>query len=287
MKLASVYPSYELGSDPVVLREFAQSAEGAGFDRLVLAEHVLGAHPDRLRELAGPYTYEHEWPEPVATLGYLAAVTERVELMTGILILPQRQTVLAAKQTAQLDVLSGGRFVLGVGTGWNPVEYEALGQEFATRGRRLEEQIEVLRRLWAEPLVSFHGRWHDIEQAGINPLPPRRAIPVWMGGADPRAVARAGRLGDGWFPLRLEWDVLEERAATFREAATAAGRDPSELGLQGAITGFAELDGQVEAARRFEALGATHVALFTTNLGFNSGQHLEAHARFAEAMRAG
>jgi probable F420-dependent oxidoreductase len=285
MELAAVYPSYELGSDPSVLRDFAQAAEGAGYTRLVLAEHVLGAHPDRLRDHSAPYTYEHEWPEPIATLGFLAAVTQRIELMTGILILPQRQTVLVAKQAAQLDVLSGGRLILGVGTGWNPVEYEALGQDFHTRGSRIAEQIELLRLLWAEPLVTFHGRWHHVERAGLNPLPPRRSIPVWMGGSDPRAVARAGRLGDGWYPLRLDQDVLEARVRTFREAAVEAGRDPQALGLQGSITGLADLDAQLAAARGFEALGATHVALFTTNVGFRgAAQHLGAMTGFARAM---
>ena len=207
--LVAFYASNDLGSDPTVLRDYAQAVEGAGYARMSMGEHVLGADPNRPGGWAGPYTHETEWQEPFPTFGYLAAVTERIELMTGILILPQRQTALVAKQAAQLDVLLGGRLVLGVGTGWNPVEYHALGQDFHTRGRRMEEQVGLLRQLWRDPVVTFEGRWDQVDQAGIKPLPPRRDIPIWMGGGDPRAVARAGRIGDGWFPLGLDRVRLE------------------------------------------------------------------------------
>ena len=287
MKLVAFYPSYELGSDPVVLRDYAQAAEAAGYARLAMGEHVLGADPDRPGGWQGPYTYEQEWPEPFPTFGYLAAVTERIELMTGVLILPQRQTTLVAKQAAQLDVICGGRLVLGVGTGWNPVEYEALGQDFHTRGRRMDEQIRLLRLLWAEPLVSFEGRWDRVTKAGLNPLPPRRDIPVWMGGSDPRAIDRVGRLGDGWFPLGLPREQLTAGVTQMRAAAESAGRDPAALGLQCSVRGIAEPAAQIAAAQGLEQLGATHVALFTAKTGRSTLQdHIDAITQFAEAVRS-
>ncbi len=287
MQLTAFYPSYELGSDPAVLREYAQTAEGAGYARLAMGEHVLGADPDRPGGWQGPYTHEHEWPEPFPTFGYLAAVTERIELMTGILILPQRQTVLVAKQAAQLDVLCAGRLVLGVGTGWNPVEYDALGKDFHDRGRRMDEQIALLRALWAKPVVTFDGRWEHVDRAGINPLPPRRDVPIWMGGRDPRALRRVGRLGDGWFPLGVEPGDVAPLMRDVRAAAEAAGRDPAALGLQCSVRSTGEVARDVEVARQHEAAGATHVALFTSNVGYTSPrQHLDAIVRFAEALGA-
>jgi probable F420-dependent oxidoreductase len=286
MQLTAFYPSYELGSDPAILRDYAQAAEGAGYARLAMGEHVLGADPDRPGGWQGPYTHEHEWPEPFPTFGYVAALTERIELMTGILILPQRQTVLVAKQSAQLDVLCGGRLVLGVGTGWNPVEYEALGKDFHDRGRRMDEQIALLRALWSQPVVSFEGHWERVQRAGINPLPPRRDIPVWMGGRDRRALERVGRLGDGWFPLGVEPDDVALLVQQVRAAAEQAGRDPASLGLQCSVRSAGDVARDVETARRYEAVGATHVALFTSNVGYTAPrQHLDALTRFAEALR--
>jgi probable F420-dependent oxidoreductase len=285
-ELVAFYPSYDLGSDPAVLRDYAQTAEGAGYARLAMGEHVLGADPNRPGGWAGPYTHETEWPEPFATFGYLAALTERIELMTGVLILPQRQTALVAKQTAQLDVLLGGRLVLGVGTGWNPVEYEALGYDFHTRGRRMEEQIALLRMLWRDPVVSFEGRWDRVDQAGINPLPPRRDIPIWMGGSNERAIARAGRIGEGWFPLRVERETIVAGLDRMRAAAEKAGRDPDTLGLQCSVMAAGNVDQQVEIARGLEDLGATHIAYLTAAMGDAPPQaHLDALSGFAEAMR--
>ncbi|MBM3140712.1 MAG: LLM class F420-dependent oxidoreductase [Chloroflexi bacterium] len=287
MELTAFYPSYELGSDPGVLRDYAQAAEALGYARLAMGEHTLGADPDRPGGWQGAYTFRHEWPDPFPTFGYLAAVTERIELMTGILILPQRQTALVAKQAAQLDVLCGGRFVLGIGTGWNPVEYEALGQDFHTRGRRMDEQIELLRLLWREPVVTFEGRWDRVTKAGINPLPARRAIPIWMGGRDPRALDRVGRVGDGWFPLGVPDDAVVEGIARVRAAAERAGRDPATIGLQCSVRGADDPDGQVAASRRFAEIGATHTAIFTSNVGLKGVQaHIDALTRVAEALRA-
>ncbi len=287
MKLTAFYASNELGSDPGVLRDWAQAAEAAGYDRIAMGEHVLGADPDRPGGWTGPYTHEHEWPDPFPTFGYLAAVTERVELMTGVLILPQRQTVLVAKQAAELDVLSGGRFILGVGTGWNAVEYEALGEDFHNRGRRMEEQIALLRSLWRETAISFEGRWHHVTKAGIRPRPFGGTLPIWMGGSHERVLDRVGEIGDGWFPLRRAADEVQTGIDRIRSVAASAGRDPSTIGLQASITVGADVEEQLAEAARMEAVGATHVALFTSNLGLTSPQeHVDMIGRFAEQYRA-
>ena len=284
MELVATYTTNELGSEPTVLRDFAQAAEGAGYARLTMGEHVLGADPNRPGGWTGPYTHETAWSEPFPTYGYLAAVTERIEFMTGVLILPQRQTAVVAKQAAHLDVICGGRLVLGVGTGWNPVEYEALGQDFHTRGRRMDEQIQLLRMLWRDPVVTFEGRWDRVTQAGLNPLPPRRDIPIWMGGGDPRAIARVGRLGDGWYPLTQDPEAIREGVTLMRASAEKAGRDPDALGLQCSAQG-ADRDTRLVAAESFARLGATHLAFSTAGLGLSSPQqHLDALTGFAEAL---
>jgi probable F420-dependent oxidoreductase len=270
-----------------VLRDYAQAAEASGYSRLVLGEHVLGADPDRPGGWDGLYTHEDQWPEPLTTLSYLSALTDRIELMTGVLILPQRQTALVAKQAAQLDVISGGRLVLGVGTGWNAVEYEGLGQDFHTRGRRMEEQIRLLRLLWAEPVVSFEGEWDRVELAGINPLPMRRDIPIWVGGNAAKALDRAGRVADGWFPLGVDASSIQAGLERMRSAARDAGRDPDPLGLQCCVMETGDRDGQVEEAQRFDALGATYVGLITSRAELSSPQqHIDALTRFAEAVRS-
>jgi probable F420-dependent oxidoreductase len=286
VKLTAFYASSDLGSDPIVLRDYAQAAEAAGYTRLSMGEHVLGADPNRPGGWQGPYTHENEWPDPFPTFAYLASVTERLELQTGVLILPQRQTVLVAKQAAELDILSGGRFSLGIGTGWNAVEYEALGEDFHNRGRRMEEQIALMRALWRDASVSFEGRWHHVTKAGINPRPPSGVIPIVMGGSHERVIDRVGRIGDGWFPLRLEVDRIEQGVQRIRTIATDAGRDPDAIELQGSVMGGdGNVDGQVEFARRLEGAGATHVALFTAGLE-GPQQHIDALRAFAEQYRA-
>src|SRR5882672_3039514 len=194
MKYGVVFPQTEFGNDVQAIKDYAQAAEGLGYDYLLVYDHVLGAHPGREPKLTGPYTHEHPFHEPMVLFGFLAGVTKRLQLTTGILILPQRQTVLVAKQAAEVDRLSGGRLRLGVGLGWNYVEYEALGEDFHTRGRRIAEQVEVMRRLWTEPLVTFEGKWHRIDRAGIRPLPVQQPIPVWMGGSAEPVIQRTARI---------------------------------------------------------------------------------------------
>src|SRR5881296_3866417 len=202
MKLGVVFPQTEIGSDPAVVRDYAQAAESAGYDHLLVFDHVLGGTLERFDRLGRrpPYTDESPFHEVFVLFGYLGACTQRLELVTGIVILPQRQTALVAKQAAAVDVLTGGRLRLGVGIGWNHVEYEALNEDFHTRGRRVSEQIAVMRKLWTEPVVTFKGSFHHLDRAGINPLPVQRPIPVWMGGMAEPVLKRVAQISDGWFP---------------------------------------------------------------------------------------
>jgi probable F420-dependent oxidoreductase len=193
-----LFPSGEIGDDPIAVRDFVQTAEDLGYSKLVVFDHVLGTpHEGRTPPLAGPYTERDPFHEAIVLLAYMAAMTSRIELMTGVLVLPQRQTAVVAKQVAELNWLSGGRVILGVGTGWNHVEYDALGVDFATRGDRLTEQVEVLRRLWSEPIVDYAGSFHRIDRAGVVPLP-TRLTPIWFGGFGVRALRRAATIGDGY-----------------------------------------------------------------------------------------
>jgi probable F420-dependent oxidoreductase len=199
MKFGAVLPTNEIGHDTGAVKAWAQAVDEMGYDRIVVYDHVLGAvHADREPPLTGPYTEDDPFREPMVFLGYLAGVTENVELMPGVLILPQRQTALVAKQAVEIDLLSGGRFVLGVGTGWNWVEYESLGIEYGGRGKRLDEQVELLRRLWRERVVDFDGRFHRVDRAGLYPMP-EREIPIWFGGFSEPSMRRAARIGDGFY----------------------------------------------------------------------------------------
>ena len=198
MQIGVVFPQTEIGSDPSVIKDFAQAVEAGGLDFIEAYDHILGANPQRPGGWRGPYTHESLFVEPFLLFTHMAAFTTRIEFATNIIILPQRQTALVAKQAATLDVLCGGRFRLGVGLGWNEVEYLALNENFHNRGKRLEEQIAVLRELFTKPLVTFEGRWHHIPDAGLNPMPVQRPIPIWLGGREDRVLDRVARIGDGW-----------------------------------------------------------------------------------------
>ncbi|MSQ36155.1 MAG: LLM class F420-dependent oxidoreductase [Dehalococcoidia bacterium] len=283
MRIGVVFPQTEIGADPLVIREFAQAVEALGFDHLVAYDHVLGADPARWQLRPGAYTHETMFHEPLVLFGYLAGVTRQLEFATGILILPQRQTALVAKQAAAVDVLSGGRFRLGVGVGWNEAEYAGLREDFHTRGRRIEEQIALLRALWAEPVVNFEGTYDRVIGAGINPLPPRRSIPIWLGGTADVVIERVGRVADGWFPQERDPARLAERIERVRSVARSAGRDPAVIGFQAGIQAASR--DAVERAGQFEAAGATHLSVSTMGSGFQSPQqHLDALRRFIEAM---
>ena len=243
MKVGVVFPQSEIGADPGAVREYVQAVEDLGYSHIFVADHVLGADPRFHPEIQPiPYTHESIMHEPFTLMGYMAAITTTLGLVTGAVILPQRQTALVAKQAAEVDVLSGGRITLGVGLGWNPAEYEALGEDFHTRGRRMEEQIEVLRALWTKEEVEFHGRWHQISHAGLNPLPVQRPIPILIAAgrssspipAD-RALRRVAKLSDGWCPMLSAGDAAKQAIGRLYEFAKQAGRKPSAIPVEGRV----------------------------------------------------
>lgn len=277
MRLGVVFPQTEIGADPGGVRAFAEGVAELGFDHLLAYDHVLGADRERHQHLVGPYRAEHMFHEIMVLFGYVAAVAPRLELVTGVIIAPQRQTALLAKQAAEIDVLTGGRFRCGLGIGWNDVEYEALGMDFSDRGRRFEEQIELLRRFWTEPVFDFRGRWHTVTAAGLNPLPVQRPIPIWIGGSAERALRRTALVADGYFPQRpLEggWPATLERIHGWMREA---GRDPSSLGIDQriSIADGGPADWRA-AAEEWRDLGATHVTLVTMGAGLETPDaHLE------------
>ena len=286
MRIGVVYPQTEYGNDPTAIRDYAQAVEGMGYTHILAYDHVLGANPDRPGGWRGPYTDQTPFQEPFVLFSYMAAVTSTVELATGIIILPQRQTALVAKQAATLDVLSGGRLRLGIGIGWNEVEYIALNEDFHTRGRRLEEQLEVLNALWTEPLVSFEGKWHTIPDAGLNPLPVQRPIPVWFGGHANAMLRRCAKWGAGWMPNFPTVDKAAPALAALDEYLAAEGRSRDDFGLEPRV-GYGK--GDVNAWRRvideWKGVGATHLTINTMGCGFERpDQHIAALRHFAEEV---
>jgi probable F420-dependent oxidoreductase len=293
VRLGVTFSHPDLGADPAFLKDFAQAVEGAGFDHLLAAEHVIGGHPDRLRG-DKVHTYDVVYHEPFVLFGFLGAVTRHLEFVTTILILPQRQTVLVAKQAAELDLLTGGRLRLGVGLGRNWMEYEALNEDFGNRGRRIEEQVEVLRRLWTAELVTYDGTWHHLDRMGLNPMPAQRPIPIWMGSYVGQVVEtvirRIGRLADGWFPQMPPGDELAAVLGRLRGYAVEAGRDPASIGVEGSmpITRDDDPERWVAKAKAFADLGATHLRVMTAGGGFETPQqHLDAAVRWVEAVSRG
>ncbi|MEV4799714.1 LLM class F420-dependent oxidoreductase [Nonomuraea sp. NPDC049421] len=284
MRIGVVFPQTELGGDAGALRAYGQGVEELGYAHVMTFDHVLGADPDVHRGWDGPYDVHTTFHEPFVMFGYLAALTS-LELVTSIIILPQRQTALVAKQAAEVDLLTGGRFRLGVGLGWNRVEFEALGQDFSTRGRRSEEQIALMRRLWTEQTVTFDGEFDRVTGAGLAPMPVQRPIPVWIGAQAPPSYRRAGRLADGWFPQMSPGPKLDEAKAMVEEAATQAGRDPSTLGMEGRLAWRGDADEVAGLAGRWRESGATHIAIDTMRAGLATvDDHLAALARAADAL---
>jgi probable F420-dependent oxidoreductase len=287
IQIGLVYPQIEFGSDPAAIRDYAVQAEALGFTHILAYDHIVGANPNRPGGWTGPYTHESLFMEPLVLFSHMAALTTRIGFVTGIVILPQRQTVLFAKQTAVLDVLCGGRLRVGVGIGWNPVEYEALGEDFHNRGRRIEEQVSLLRELWTKELVNFKGRWHSVPDAGLNPLPTQRPIPIWFGGHAEAVLERAARLGDGWMPnYRTPADArpaLEKLAGLRR----AAGRLDRPFGIEARLP---YADGNPDhwqaAVQDWEAAGATHLSFNTMGSGLTTPQqHLEAVRQIASGLK--
>jgi probable F420-dependent oxidoreductase len=289
LKIGVTFPQNEIGPDPIVLRDYAQAVEDLGFDHILAYDHVVGADVSTRPDWGQRYTSEAMFHEPFVMFGYMAAFTSKVEFVTGILILPQRQTVLVAKQAAEVDILSNGRLRLGVGLGWNDVEYEALNEDFHNRGRRIEEQIDVLRQLWTKDIVDYTGKWHRIDRAGLNPLPVQRPIPIFMGGLSEPVLERAARIADGWFPIVSGAEALESlpgRIAGLREAVRAHGRDPQafEIRLQ---TGFASKspDEWAKDVDMFRDMGVDYLCFSTMRSGLASPRdHIDALKRYKDAV---
>ena len=287
MKFGVSFPQSEIGNDPVVIRDFVQTAEDLGFERLTLVDHILGAKDARDTPWAVHYTIEYGFHEPMTLFAWMAGFTSKIQLVTANVVLPQRQTELVAKQAAEIDILTGGRLVLGIGVGWSSKEFDALGMDFDNRGDRIEEQVALLRRLWSDELVNFEGKWHHISDMGMNPRPTGRSIPIWFGAMANVAVRRAARIGDGWLmnPRTKPDDTMKRKIEIFHEAAQTAGRNPAALGIDATV--FAENRGPDEwlaEAESWRAMGATSVTFRTSASGFATiNEHLAAMKKLAAA----
>lgn len=312
VKIGVTIPNIELGNDTVEIRDFVQAAEDLGFDHLMNYDHVLGAdvsvRPDWRPHMGKPaqYTVDDAFHEPFVLYGFIAAVTRRIGLATGVMVLPQRQTVLAAKQAAEVDILSGGRLRLGIGSGWNTVEYEALGVDFRTRGKKMEEQIELMRLLWTQRVVNYHGEFHTVEAAGLNPLPIQRPIPIWLGGYADVVLKRVARTGQGWYvPSRLQEHEIAEKLQVLFDAGKEAGRNPRSIGVEGIVRmwgrepeecvkslemwrrlGATAICFNTEADSYAERLGVTHVGLESRRRRgpFTMSERIDVLRRFKEAL---
>jgi len=292
MKLGVIFPQNIIGGNPAIVRDFAQTVEGLGYSHIIAYDHVLGVNPDAYPDWQGPYTSADLFHDPFTLFSYMAGITKRIEFSPQIVILPQRQGVLVAKQAASLDVLSGGRLRLGIGIGWNKVEYTSLGQNFHDRGQRSEEQIAVMRALWANPHVVFEGKHHTIPNAGINPLP-TKPLEIWIGGGADKTYDRIGRIGDGWLNIYVSSDNIGPALDRIRAGAQKAGRDPDKIGLECWVSmgaGSAE-DWRAEI-ETWRSVGATHIALNTIHGrghlnaidGNDAAIHLKAIETYMEAV---
>ena len=287
MKIGVVFPQTEIGQDPAMIRDYAQAVEAMGYTHILAFDSVIGANPDRPGGWDSQYDYRHAFHEPFALFAFCAAVTRRIELVTGVLILPQRQTTLVAKQAAEVDVLSGGRLRLGIGVGWNPVEFEALGENIHDRGKRVEEQLEVMRLLWTRELVTYEGRWHRVPDAGIKPLPVQRPIPVWMGGESEAVLRRAARLADGWITLQTfrPGPAAQQTIDRLHGLVREAGRDPAAFGIEGrvALAQVPPAEWAKELAAWRAMRGITHLCVNTMGLGLPGP---EEHVRTLERFKS-
>ncbi len=285
MRVGVVFPQTELGGDAGAVRAYGQRVEELGFTHILAYDHVVGADPDVHTGWGGPYDVHTTFHEPLVMFGFLAALTRSVELVTGVIILPQRQTALVAKQAAEVDLLSGGRLRLGIGIGWNAVEYEALGEDFGNRGKRSAEQVELLRRLWTEQTVTFEGSFHRVTGAGLAPLPVQRPIPVWIGAKSTPGYRRAGRLADGWFPMMAPGPELDDAREIVESAAVAAGRDPAAIGMEGRVSWNGDPAAVRSELAAWSAAGASHVSINTMGSGLATlDEHLNVLGTVAESL---
>jgi len=285
MKFGAVLPHHEIGTDPGAIKAYLQGVEGLGATHLLIYDHVMGVDRNRPGGFNGPYDKDVQFHEPLTFFAFAAALTERIEFVTTVLILPQRQTVLVAKQAAEVALLSGNRLRLGVGTGWNDVEYQALNEDFHNRGRRQAEQVELMRKLWTEDAFTYAGDFHSFEHAGINPRP-AQPVPIWFGGSAPAALERCARLGDGWMPLGGANEGSRVAIETIREHREKAGLSMDGFGIQ-AQAQFAggDPDRWRKHAERWRDLGCTHLAIATHNAGDTDVDgHLDRVRQYRDAV---
>jgi probable F420-dependent oxidoreductase len=286
VQLGVVFPQTEIGSDFGAIRAYAEGVQELGFEHLLAYDHVVGADRQVHAGWRAPYDVHTTFHEPLVLFGFLAACTT-LELVTGIIILPQRQTVLVAKQAAEIDLMTRGRLRVGVGIGWNSVEYEALGKDFADRGQRLTEQVSLLRRLWSEQSVTFAGAFERVTGAGLSPLPIQRPIPIWFGADSPSAFRRAGQLADGWIPQMQPGADLDAALAEIGRSARAVGRDPAVIGMQGRVSWDGRAEDIARMVAEWRGAGATHVAINTMDAGLATvDAHVQALKECAELLAA-
>jgi probable F420-dependent oxidoreductase len=286
MNIGVVFPQTEIGHDAGGVRAYAEAVSEMGYRHVLAYDHVLGADTSVHQDWRGPYNLDSSFHEPFVLFGFLAGFTS-LEVVTGILIAPQRQTALIAKQASAVDVMTEGKLRLGLGIGWNAVEYEALGMNFGNRGRRLEEQIVLLRRLFTEESVTFEGTYERVIGAGLCPLPVQRPIPIWVGAMSDPALRRAGRFADGWFPQVVPSHGLEEAIEIVRAGAVEAGRDPDALGMEGRLNGTSSQEDLAKHLARWHGAGATHVSINTMGAGLTGpDEHIGALASAADVALA-
>jgi probable F420-dependent oxidoreductase len=287
VQIGVVFPQTEFGNDPASLKAYAQTAEALGYSHIIAFDHIVGANPNRPGGWQGAYSSETPFHEPFVLFAYMAGVTQQIGFAPGIIILPQRQTVLAAKQAATLDVLSNGRLRLGIGIGWNALEYTALNEDFHSRGKRVEEQVLVMRALWTSHLVTFQGHWHHLPDVGINPLPVQQPIPIWFGGQSEAALARMARLADGWMTnYRTAAEALPA-IEIIRRSLAEINRPREQFGIEARIHyGDGNPETWYTLMRDWQAAGARHFSVNTMNCGFSRPeQHIQAIQRFAQAVQ--
>ena len=288
MRIGAVFPQTEAGTDIGAVTDYIQNVESLGFDHVLAFDHVLGANASSRPGWSGAYQHTDSFYEPMTFYSYVAAITSRLELATGVIILPQRQTALFAKQSATLDLISGGRLRLGIGTGWNQVEYEALGENFHNRGKRSEEQIDLLRKLWSQELVTFEGKFHTLTDAGLNPLPPGRSIPIWFGGMADPVLERVAKIGDGWLPLGSPNDKLKISFDTLKKYLDQNSKSMSDIGVEAMIS-LKNSDSDTDIRKDLSSwaeMGTTHISINTMNCGLKfPGEHIKAISNFIKIAK--